>query len=58
MKALNAAQMILINCGVDQMRVVFGGFKRGKMASNTKRGPGRIHMYGKKEEEKETTADN
>lgn len=57
MKSINAAQQILIACGADQMRIVFGGHKRGRLASNTKRGPGRIHMYGKKEEEKETLAD-
>ena len=50
MKSLNMAQQILIACGADQMRVVFGGYKRGRMASNTKKGPGRIHLDGKKDD--------
>ena len=50
MKPLNKAQQILIACGADQMRVVFGGYKRGRMASNTKKGPGRIHLDGKKDD--------
>lgn len=50
MKPLNMAQQILITCGADQMRVVFGGYKRGRMESNTKKGPGRIHLDGKKED--------
>lgn len=50
MKSLNMAQQILIACGADELRVVFGGYKRGRMASNTKKGPGRKHLDGKKED--------
>ena len=50
MKSLNMAQQILIACGADELRVVFGGHKRGRMASNTKKGPGRKHLGGKKED--------
>lgn len=56
MKPLNAAQQIMIACGADQMMVIFGGRKRGRMANNTKRGPGRIHLDGKKEDDKEDEA--
>lgn len=56
MKPLNKAQQLLIALGFDQMRIIFGSHKRGRLASNTKKGPGRIHLDGKKEseEEKET----
>ena len=50
MKSLNMAQQILIACGADELRVVFGGHKRGRMASNTKKGSGRKHPDGKKED--------
>ena len=50
MKSLNMAQQILIACGADELRVVFGGHKRGRMTSNTKKGPGRKHLDGKKED--------
>lgn len=50
MKQLNAAQRILVACGADELRVVFGGHKRGRLANNTKSGPGRIHLDGKKKE--------
>ena len=50
MKSLNMAQQILIACGADELRVVFGGHKCGRMASNTKKGPGRKHLDGKKED--------
>lgn len=53
MKSLNAAQQILAALGVDHLRLVVGGHKRGRLPSNTKKGPGRIHLEGKKEQEEE-----
>lgn len=50
MKPLNAAQRLLITLGADDIRVVFGGHKRGRLAHHTKRGPGRFHRQGKPKE--------
>ena len=52
MKPMTKAQQILLSLGVDLQVILFGAHKRGRMSSNTKRGPGRIHLTGKKEEEK------
>lgn len=52
MKQLNSAQQLLVALGADELRVVFGAHKRGRLANNTKRCPGRIHLDGKKEDKK------
>lgn len=54
MKNLNAAQRILIALGADPIRISLGGFRRGRVASNTRKGPGRIHRDGKPEAEAES----
>ncbi|WP_334157898.1 hypothetical protein [Oryzomicrobium sp.] len=48
MKPLNQAQRILIALGVEP-QVVLLGHCREKARSNTKKGPGRMHMNGKTE---------
>lgn len=48
MKPLNQAQRILITLGVDPQVVLLGHY-REKSRSNTKKGPGRMHMNGKTE---------
>ena len=50
MKQLNMAQQILLACGADELLVVFGGHKRERMMSNTKKGHGRKHLDGKKQD--------
>lgn len=52
---INTAQEILKALGVDPLALLVGKHKRGRLPSNTKKGPGRIHMQGKKEEETNET---
>lgn len=47
----NAAQSILVALGVDP-QVVLLGHHREKFRSFTKKGPGRRHQQGKREEER------
>lgn len=53
MKSPNVAQQILMALGVDLQVLLMGAHRRGRFASNTKKGPGRIHLTGKKEKEGE-----
>lgn len=49
MKPFNTAQKLLATLGVDPLKLMLGQHKRGRLPSNTKKGPGRIHLDGKKE---------
>lgn len=46
MPKVNAAQKFLFILGVP-IDVILFGHKISKRASNTKKGPGRVHYYGK-----------
>jgi hypothetical protein len=48
-KPINLAQKILIACGADKFVVLLGHHKE-PFYTNTKKGPGRKHRYGKDKE--------
>lgn len=52
---LNTAQTLLVAFGADRDVLAMGGHKRGRFPSNTKKGPGRIHLDGKKDKDDESS---